>query len=69
MSSHELTDFRYDDHEPAMSDHPHEAGQIRLGAAYSDLNKDQNQRLGNPLEQHYISLLIYSYRAYRYKKR
>ena len=43
-----------------MSDHPHEAGQIRSGAACGDLGKDQNQRLGNPLEQHHVSPLTHT---------
>ena len=60
VSSHELTDFRNDDHEQAMSDHPHEAGQTRSCAACGDLGQDKKQRSGNPLEQHHVSPLTYT---------
>ena len=57
---YKLTDFCNDDYKQAMSDYLYEAGQTRLYAAYSDLSQDKKQRLGNPLEQHYISPLIYT---------
>ena len=60
MSSHELTDFRNNNYKQAMSDHPYKAGQTRSCAAYSDLSQDKKQRSGNPLEQHYVSLLIHT---------
>ena len=60
MSSYKLTDFRNDNYEQAMSNHPHKAGQTRLCAACSDLGQDKKQRSGNLLEQHYISLLTYT---------
>ena len=60
MSLHEITDLRYDDHEPAMSDHPHEAGQTRPGAACGELGRDRNQRSGNPLDQHHVYPLTHT---------
>ena len=59
MSSYKLTDFRNNNRKQAMSNYPYKAGQTRLYAAYNDLGQDKKQRLGNPLEQHYISLFIY----------
>ena len=32
MSSHKITDLRYNNHKQARSDHPHKAGQTRSGA-------------------------------------
>ena len=60
MSSYELTDFRNDNYEQAMSNHPHKAGQTRLCAACGDLGQDKKQRLGSLLEQYHVSPLIYT---------
>ena len=50
MPSYKLTDFRTNDREQVLSNHLYKAGQTRLGAAYSDLDQDKNQRLGNLIE-------------------
>ena len=44
-----------------MSDYLYKAGQTRSYAAFGDLSQDKKQRSGNLLEQHHISLLIYTY--------
>ena len=60
MPSYKLTDFRTNNCKQVLSNHLYKAGQTRSYAAYSDLGQDKKQRLGNLLEQHYISLLIYT---------
>ena len=60
MSLYKVTDFYNNNYKQAMSDHPYKAGQTKLCAACGDLGQDKKQRLGNLLEQHYISLLIYT---------
>ena len=60
MPSYKITDFRTNNRKQVLSNHLYKAGQTRPGAAYGDLGQDKNQRLGNLVEQHYISLFIYT---------
>ena len=53
-------DFRNNNYKQAISNHLYKAGPTRLYAAYNDLGQDKKRRLGNLLEQHYISPLIYT---------